>query len=176
MTGPVAFEPSKYLASLRGSSLPPKFLPKQSDLCQREVPRNRWPHWACPAKTGRSTFHEAPGLDPLSLSSFPGIQGKLVGRERRNLKTELRLSSKFSSQPHDNPSAEYRRAGRIAIAKPPRSAGSFPRTSDCRVLAHRRSNKSPARKTKNTTEITPFMVKNAALSLERSVEETRECS
>jgi hypothetical protein len=39
-----------------------------------------------------------------------------------------------------------------------------------------RSNKSPATKTKNTTEITPFMVKNAAFSLDRLVGETRECS
>lgn len=31
-----------------------------------------------------------------------------------------------------------------------------------------RSNKSAATKKKNTTEITPFMVKNAALSFERS--------
>jgi plasmid stabilization system protein ParE len=41
---------------------------------------------------------------------------------------------------------------------------------------HRRNNRSPATKKKNTTEITPFMVKNAALSFERSWADTRECS
>ena len=44
--------------------------------------------------------------------------------------------------------------------------------TDC----HRRSNKSPATKKKNTTEMTPFMVKKAALSFERSWGETSECS
>src|SRR6478609_3556936 len=39
-----------------------------------------------------------------------------------------------------------------------------------------RSSRSAATKTKNTTAITPFMVKNAALSLERSPAETSECS
>src|SRR5437588_653386 len=39
-----------------------------------------------------------------------------------------------------------------------------------------RSSRSAATNTKNTTAITPFMVKNAALSLERSPAETRECS
>ena len=38
------------------------------------------------------------------------------------------------------------------------------------------NNKSPAMKMKNTTEITPFMVKNAAFSLERLLGETSECS
>jgi len=35
---------------------------------------------------------------------------------------------------------------------------------------------SAARNTKNTTAITPFMVKKAALSLLRSLDETSECS
>ncbi len=41
---------------------------------------------------------------------------------------------------------------------------------------HRRSSKSPATKKKNTAEMTPFMVKKAALSLPRSRAETSECS
>ena len=39
-----------------------------------------------------------------------------------------------------------------------------------------RSSKSPATKAKKRTEITPFMVKNAAFSLLRSSGATRECS
>src|SRR5438445_10852247 len=39
-----------------------------------------------------------------------------------------------------------------------------------------RSSRSAATNTKNTTAITPFMVKNAALSRERLPAETRECS
>jgi hypothetical protein len=42
--------------------------------------------------------------------------------------------------------------------------------------AHFRNNRSPAKNPKNTTEITPFMVKNAAFSFERLVGETRKCS
>jgi len=38
------------------------------------------------------------------------------------------------------------------------------------------SNRSPATKKKNTTEITPFMVKNAAFSLLRSSWRTSMCS
>ncbi len=41
---------------------------------------------------------------------------------------------------------------------------------------YRFSSRSAATNRKNTTEITPFMVKNAALSLERSSARTRECS
>jgi hypothetical protein len=173
MTDPAAFEPSKYRASLHGSSPSPKFLPRPSDPCRREVSTSRRQHLACAARTDHSTFHGTPGLDPLSLSSFPGIQGKRVGPERKNLKPELRLSSKSSSQPHAHPSAEYGRAGRIYCEMP---GGKAPRTWECQVLAHCRSNKSPARKKKNTTEITPFIVKKAALSFVRSVGETRECS
>src|ERR1700690_1861667 len=44
------------------------------------------------------------------------------------------------------------------------------------VRPQRRRSRSPATKNKNTTEITPFMVKNAALSFERSSGETSECS
>src|SRR5438874_814049 len=43
-------------------------------------------------------------------------------------------------------------------------------------LHYFRSNKSPATKTKNRTEITPFIVKKAALNLLRSSDETSECS
>ena len=39
-----------------------------------------------------------------------------------------------------------------------------------------RNVRSAARKRKNTTEITPFIVKKAAFSLERSAAETNECS
>ena len=41
---------------------------------------------------------------------------------------------------------------------------------------HLDTSKSAATKQKNTTEITPFIVKKAALSRERSWAETRECS
>jgi hypothetical protein len=42
--------------------------------------------------------------------------------------------------------------------------------------AHMGTSRSAATKQKNTTEITPFMVKKAPLSRERSSAETRECS
>jgi hypothetical protein len=43
-------------------------------------------------------------------------------------------------------------------------------------LLQRRVSRSPAMNTKKTTEMTPFMVKKAALSFERSCVETSECS